>query len=64
MSPKNPNCHVPSDLEIQHQARWIMYDGDDPWNNTPADYAEWLWRFKEEMGIAHADGAIMPPGSM
>jgi hypothetical protein len=64
MSPKNPNCHIPSDLEIQHQARWIMYDGDDPWNNTPADYAEWLWRFKEEMGIAHDDGAIMPTGSM
>lgn len=30
LSPKNPNCHVPSDEEIQHQARWIMYDGDDP----------------------------------
>jgi hypothetical protein len=27
MSPKNPNCHVPTDEEIQHQARWIMYDG-------------------------------------
>jgi hypothetical protein len=27
MSPKNPNCHVPSDEEIQHQARWIMYNG-------------------------------------
>lgn len=26
MSPNNPNCHVPSDEEIQHQARWIMYD--------------------------------------
>lgn len=64
MSPKNPNCHVPSDLEIQHQARWIVYDGDDPWNNTPADYEEWLWRFKEEMGIAQGDGAVMPEGSM
>jgi hypothetical protein len=27
MSPKNPNCHVPTDEEIQHQARWIMYNG-------------------------------------
>jgi hypothetical protein len=26
MSSNNPNCHVPSDEEIQHQARWIMYD--------------------------------------
>jgi hypothetical protein len=30
MSPKNPNCHVPSDEEIQHQARWIMYNGEPP----------------------------------
>jgi hypothetical protein len=28
MSSKNPNCHVPSDEEIQHQARWIMYNGE------------------------------------
>lgn len=26
MSPKNPNSHVPSDEELQHQARWILYD--------------------------------------
>ncbi len=26
VSPNNPNCHVPSDEEIQHQARWILYD--------------------------------------
>jgi len=26
VSPNNPNTHVPSDEEIQHQARWIMYD--------------------------------------
>jgi hypothetical protein len=64
MSPNNPNCHVPSDQEIQHQARWIMYDGDDPWNQTPADYSEWLWRFKEEMGISHEAIAVMPEGLM
>jgi hypothetical protein len=28
MSSKNPNCHIPSDEEIQHQARWIMYNGE------------------------------------
>ena len=26
MSPNNPNCHVPSDEELQHQARWVLYD--------------------------------------
>ncbi|KAG9185977.1 hypothetical protein G6011_02533 [Alternaria panax] len=51
LSPKNPNCHVPSDEEIQHQARWIMYDGDDPWNQTPADFPNYLERFKREIGI-------------
>lgn len=71
MSPNNPNCHVPSDEEIQHQARWILYDecvtprftfaahdqmltshhSDDPWNQTAADNAEWLRRFKRDAGI-------------
>ncbi|KAF1848626.1 uncharacterized protein K460DRAFT_309155 [Cucurbitaria berberidis CBS 394.84] len=51
MSPNNPNSHVPSDEEIQHQARWIVYDGDDAWNQTPADSAEWLWQFKRNVGI-------------
>lgn len=26
MSPHNPNQHVPSDAELQHQARWILFD--------------------------------------
>ncbi|CAM1501283.1 Fc.00g104450.m01.CDS01 [Cosmosporella sp. VM-42] len=26
MSPENPTCHVPSDQEIQHYARWIGYN--------------------------------------
>jgi hypothetical protein len=56
LSPKNPNCHVPSDEEIQHQARWIMYDGDDPWNQTPADFPNWLSRFKREVGIGGGAG--------
>ncbi|KAK5660290.1 hypothetical protein OQA88_12830 [Cercophora sp. LCS_1] len=51
MSPNNPNCHVPTDKELQHQARWILYDDDDPWNQTAADNAEWLRRFKREVGI-------------
>ncbi|EFX03246.1 homeobox and c2h2 transcription factor [Grosmannia clavigera kw1407] len=51
MSPNNPNCHVPTDEELQHQARWILYDDDDPWNQTAADNAEWLMRFKRDSGI-------------
>jgi hypothetical protein len=60
LSPKNPNCHVPSDEEIQHQARWIMYDGDDPWNQTPADFPNWLSRFKKEVGIVESSEAVNP----
>jgi hypothetical protein len=26
MSPMNPNFHIPTDEELQHQARWIIYD--------------------------------------
>jgi hypothetical protein len=25
-SRNNPNCHIPSDEELQHQARWIIYE--------------------------------------
>lgn len=62
MSPKNPNSHVPSDEEIQHQARWIMYGGDDSWNQTPADFPEWLWMFKKNMGIVTEPDATAAQG--
>lgn len=64
MSPKNPNCHVPSDEEIQHQARWIMYDGDDPWNQTPADYQAWLQQFKRGVGIAASVELVVDPKAL
>ena len=51
LSPNNPNCHVPSDEELQHQARWIVYEDDDPWNQTAADNFEWLRRFKRDVGL-------------
>ncbi|XP_014552844.1 hypothetical protein COCVIDRAFT_41052 [Bipolaris victoriae FI3] len=60
LSPKNPNCHIPSDEEIQHQARWIMYDSDDQWNQTPADFPVWLSRFKKEVGIT-TDVEVVDP---
>ncbi|KAI0387968.1 hypothetical protein F5Y04DRAFT_241407 [Hypomontagnella monticulosa] len=51
MSPNNPNRHVPTDDEIRYQARWLIYDDDDPWNQTAADNFEWLQRFKRDVGI-------------
>ncbi|KAI0525862.1 hypothetical protein F5B22DRAFT_588078 [Xylaria bambusicola] len=51
MSTNNPNRHVPTDEELKHQARWIVYDDDDPLNQTAADNAEWLQRFKIDAGI-------------
>lgn len=63
MSPKNPNCHVPSDEEIQHQGRWIMYNGDDPCDQTPADFEAWLWRFKRDVGILN-DVQVVDPAEL
>ncbi|KAM5348316.1 hypothetical protein ACJ41O_008140 [Fusarium nematophilum] len=59
-SPNNPNQHVPTDAELQHQARWILYDDDDPWNQTAADNAEWLQRFKRDVGILKTNGPGLP----
>ena len=54
---------VPSDAEIQNQARWVIYDDDDPWNQTAADNAEWLIRFKRNVGLAPATtGPGLPLG--
>lgn len=30
----------------------VIYDDDDPWNQTAADNAEWLIRFKRDVGLA------------
>ncbi|CAN8103056.1 unnamed protein product [Discula destructiva] len=54
MSPNNPNRHVPTDEELKHQARCILYDDDDPFNHTAADNAEWLLRFKRSAGLLPA----------
>ncbi|RXG43826.1 hypothetical protein VDGE_02889 [Verticillium dahliae] len=51
MSPENPAGHIPSDGEIQHQARLLLYEDGDPWNITAADNPEWLDRFKRDIGI-------------
>ncbi|KAI6777883.1 Homeobox protein-like protein [Emericellopsis cladophorae] len=53
MSPNNPNQHVPTDEELKHQARWIMYED---FNTTMADSDEWLQRFKRDAKILHDQG--------
>ncbi|PSS02284.1 hypothetical protein BD289DRAFT_359932 [Coniella lustricola] len=63
MSANNPNCHVPTDQELQHQARWIMYDDDDPFNHTAADNAEWLLQFKRSVGILPESNDTTLPNS-
>ncbi|EGY23399.1 uncharacterized protein VDAG_04837 [Verticillium dahliae VdLs.17] len=51
ISPKNPQWHIPTDEELQCQARWIMFDSDDTWDQTPADNVEWLLQFKRDNGL-------------
>lgn len=40
-----------SDDMLQEHARRILYDSDDPWNQTAADNPEWLGLFKKAHGI-------------
>ncbi|KAF4632922.1 hypothetical protein G7Y89_g5211 [Cudoniella acicularis] len=51
LSLNNPARHIPSDAEIQNQARWIIFDDDDPWNQTAADCAQWMTEFKQDAGL-------------
>ncbi|OBS23041.1 hypothetical protein FPOA_09359 [Fusarium poae] len=51
ISPLNPTSHVPTDEELQYQARWIEYDSHDVWNQTPADNIAWLEEFKKASGF-------------
>ena len=43
--------HVPTDMEIQNHARILVYEYDDPWNQTRADLPTWLDQFKKEIGL-------------
>lgn len=45
---------VLTDEMLQRQARLLLYDNDDPWNQTAADNPEWLGLFKKAHGITHA----------
>ncbi|KAJ6186582.1 Zinc finger C2H2 [Penicillium mononematosum] len=37
---------VPSDEMFQSEARRLLYDSDDPWNQTIADHPQWLATFR------------------
>ncbi|OHE97569.1 hypothetical protein CORC01_07184 [Colletotrichum orchidophilum] len=51
ISPRNPNMHIPSDDELRYHARWVIFEDDDPWNQTAADIPEWLADFKKGVGL-------------
>lgn len=42
---------IPTDADLQRQARQILYEDDDSWNQTAADNQEWLELFKKAHGM-------------
>jgi hypothetical protein len=42
---------IPTDEQLQSQARRIIYEGEDRWNQTAADNTEWLELFKKAHGM-------------
>ena len=47
---------MPTDADLQREARLIIYKNDDPWNQTAADDPALLHVFKRQNGLApHAD---------
>ncbi|KAI9848793.1 MAG: hypothetical protein M1838_000374 [Thelocarpon superellum] len=51
---------VPSDEMLQDQARLIVFREADSWNQTAADNAEWLARFKQSYGLMPDGGGSLP----
>lgn len=49
---------VLTDDDLQRQARMILYDSDDAWNQTAADNPEWLDLFKKAHGLDFIPSAI------
>ncbi|GME66306.1 Homeobox and c2h2 transcription factor [Neofusicoccum parvum] len=43
---------LPTDAMLQREARRILYDSDDGWEQTAADNPEWLELFKKAHGLA------------
>lgn len=49
---------VVTDEMLQRQARLIVYDSDDSWNQTAADNPEWLELFKQACGLGWIPSTI------
>ncbi|KAF1349623.1 hypothetical protein BDV97DRAFT_352047 [Delphinella strobiligena] len=47
-----------TDELLQSQARLILYDDPDPWNQTAADNPEWLDLFKRAHGLDYIPNAV------
>lgn len=54
---------VLTDDDLQRQARMILYDSDDAWNQTAADNPEWLDLFKKAHGLDFIPSAIGGQGT-
>lgn len=50
--------HIPTDKELQNQGRLIVFDDDDPWNQTAADNERWLSTLKFQHGIGADPGSV------
>lgn len=53
---------VPSDRQLQDQARVIIYEDDDPWNWTCADNQLWLDTFKWQHGVGGVTEGMVAAG--
>jgi hypothetical protein len=53
---------VPTDEMFQREARRVLYDSDDPWNQTFADNPEWISNFRRNH-CRNDDPSIEPGGS-
>jgi hypothetical protein len=49
---------IPTDEEIQSYARLMVYNSDDPWNQTVMDDPGILYLFKQQQGIAPTDDVV------
>lgn len=50
--------HIPTDKELQDQGRLVIFDDDDPWNQTAADNERWLATLKFQHGIGEDPGPL------
>ena len=53
-----------TDEMLQTQARRLLYDSDDAWNQTAADHPEWLNLFKKAHGLDILPTAVGGTGNM